>query len=72
MESPSGELSNSALIIMEPSHSEGDSNVLLLKDMMLDEQEQQCVLEVYSEAPNEFILPGLAYLYPHSHQQITW
>jgi hypothetical protein len=59
MESTNGELSNNALIIMEPSHAEGDSNVLLLKDMMLDEQEQQCVLEVYSEAPNEFMLPGL-------------
>jgi hypothetical protein len=47
---------------MEPSHADGDSNVLLMKDMMLDEQEQQCVLEVYSEAPNEFILPGLTSL----------
>lgn len=72
MESPSVELSNNALIIMDPSHSEGDSNILLLKDMMLDEQEQQCVLEVYSEAPNEFDLPGLAYLYPPANHMVNY
>jgi len=56
---------------MEPNNGDGDNNVLLLKDMMLDEQEQHCVLEVYSEAPTDdhFIhLPGTHNLTANSYQ----